>query len=102
MDFQLKTLSIAQAATEKADALIVLVAAGNLTAKDPLSTLVAQARKAGDLPDKAGKLLSLYRPEGVTTPRVVLGLMRKPRPPGVDRSVEGRSRPARRYRDRDL
>jgi leucyl aminopeptidase len=72
MDFQLKTLSIAQAATEKADVLIVLAAAGTTTSKDPLSTLIAAARKAGDLPEKAGKLLSLYRPEQVAAQRVLL------------------------------
>ena len=72
MDFQLKTLSIAQAATEKADVLIVLVAAGTGTSKDALSVLAADARKAGDLPDKAGKLLALYRPAGVAAARVLL------------------------------
>ncbi len=75
MDFQLKTLSTAQAAAEKADALIVLVAAGTRpanSAKDPVATLIAEARKAGDLPDKAGKLLALYRPAQIAAPRVVL------------------------------
>ena len=42
------------------------------TSKDALSALIAEARKRRDLPDKAGKLLSLYRPAGVTAPRVVL------------------------------
>ncbi|VTU28358.1 leucyl aminopeptidase [Variovorax sp. PBL-E5] len=72
MDFQLKTLSIAQAAAEKTDALIVLVASQAGTSKDALSALIAEARKAGDLPDKAGKLLSLYRPPGIAAPRVLL------------------------------
>jgi leucyl aminopeptidase len=77
MDFDLKPLSIAQAAAEKADALIVLVAPGASSshakgAKDALSTLIAEARKAGDLPDKVGKFLALYRPDGIAAPRVVL------------------------------
>ncbi|WP_213954857.1 MULTISPECIES: leucyl aminopeptidase [unclassified Variovorax] len=72
MDFQLKTLSIAQAATEKADALIVLAASPGDEATGPLASLLAQARESEDLPAKAGKLLQLYRPEGVTAPRVVL------------------------------
>ena len=72
MDFQLKTLTVAQAAAEKSDVLIVLVGSAPLTAKDPLSVLAASARKAGDLPDKAGKLLALYRPEDVVASRVVL------------------------------
>ena len=72
MDFQLKTLSVARAAAEKSDVLIVLVGSAPLASKDPLSVQIAAARKAGDLPDKAGKLLSLYRPEDVAANRVVL------------------------------
>jgi leucyl aminopeptidase len=76
MDFQLKTLSTAQAANEKTDALILLVADGAKTAAPPksdaLAALVESARKAGDLPDKPGKLLALYRSAGVAAPRVVL------------------------------
>jgi len=73
MDFQLKTLSLAQAATEKTDALIVLAGAtGNDKTGGPLAELIAQSQDAGDLPAKAGKLLQLYRPAGVAAPRVVL------------------------------
>ncbi|MGJ7489403.1 leucyl aminopeptidase [Variovorax sp. ZT4R33] len=76
MDFQLKTLSTAQAATEKTDALIVLVTDGAKapapSKSDALATAIDAARKAGDLPSKAGKLLALYRPAGVTAPRVLL------------------------------
>lgn len=72
MDFQLKTLSSGQAASEKVDALIVLVPPGTLAGKDALANLVNAARNAGDLPEKAGKLLSLYRPAGVAAPRLVL------------------------------
>ncbi|MES2250262.1 MAG: leucyl aminopeptidase [Pseudomonadota bacterium] len=72
MDFQLKTLTVAQAAAEKSDLLIVLVGSALPTAKDPVSVLAASARKAGDLPDKAGKLLALYRPEAVVPSRVLL------------------------------
>jgi leucyl aminopeptidase len=47
MDFQLKTLTVAQAAAEKSDVLIVLVGSAPLTAKDPLSVLApAPARPA--------------------------------------------------------
>ena len=71
MDFQLKTLTVAQAVTEKTDALILLVGATEVAA-DALSALVAHARKAGDLTEKAGKVLALYRPPGIAAPRVVL------------------------------
>ena len=87
MDFQLKTLSIAQSATEKADVLIVLVAAGTSSAKDALSTLAAEARKAGDLPDKAGKLLALYRPAGIAAARVLLAAVGDGGAPAVRTAV---------------
>ena len=72
MDFQLKTLTTAQASNKKTDALIVLVADGALPAGDAVSTLIAQVRKAGDLPDKPGQLLQLYRPPGIVATRLVL------------------------------
>ncbi len=72
MDFQLKTLTLAQAAAEKTDALIVVSAETAHKATGPLGALLAQATKSGDLPAKAGKLLQLYRPADVTAPRVVL------------------------------
>ncbi|CAN7177543.1 leucyl aminopeptidase [Variovorax sp. LjRoot84] len=87
MDFQLKTLSTAQAAAEKADVLIVLVAAGTTPSKDAIATLIAEARKAGDLPDKAGKLLALYRPAHVAAPRVVLASVGDGKPASVRAGV---------------
>lgn len=87
MDFQLKTLSIAQAATEKCDVLIVLVASGTPASRDALSTLIADARKSSDLPDKAGKLLAFYRPAGVTASRVVLASVGDGKPSSVRSTV---------------
>ncbi len=72
MDFQLKTLSLPQAATDKTDALIVLAAAGEHKTGGALGALLDQAVQAGDLPAKPGKLLQLYRPTGVAAARVVL------------------------------
>ena len=72
MDFQLKTLTLAQAAIEKTDALIVLASSAESKHTGPLATLLAQATASGDLVAKAGRLLQLYRPAGVTAPRVVL------------------------------
>ena len=73
MDFQLKTLDTARAATEKADALVLIVPeAFAPTTGDTLSSTLATARQAGDFEAKAGKLLSLYRPAGVTAARAVL------------------------------
>ncbi|MDB5731589.1 MAG: leucyl aminopeptidase [Variovorax sp.] len=72
MDFQLEPLTTAQASNRPADALIVLVAEGPVVATDPISTLIAQARKAGDLPDKPGRLLQMYRPPGIAARMLVL------------------------------
>ena len=87
MDFQLKTLSTAQAASEKCDVLIVLAAAGTSPSKDVIATLVADARKAGDLGDKAGKLLALYRPPRVAAPRVLLASVGDGKPASVRAAV---------------
>jgi leucyl aminopeptidase len=72
MNFELKSLALAAAAAEKFDALVVLVPEGHKPGKDALSDIIGQATKAGDLETKAGKLLSLYKPAGVATSRVVL------------------------------
>ena len=75
MNFELKTLDLAGAASEKCDALIVLVTQSFKPGKDVLSALVAQTLKAGDLETKPGKSLLVYRPAGVTGGRVVLAGM---------------------------
>ena len=72
MDFELKTLSLASAAAEKCDALIVLVTESFKPGKDVVSRLVADALKAGDLETKPGKTLQAYRNAGISAPRVVL------------------------------
>ncbi len=89
MDFQLKTLTTAQAASEKTDALIVLVGPETPAAasKDVLATLIGEAREAGDLPDKAGRLLSLYRHAGIVAPRLVLVAAGDGKPASVRRAV---------------
>ncbi len=87
MDFQLKTLTVARAAAEKSDVLIVLVGSAPLTTRDPLSALIASARKAGDLPDKPGKLLALYHPDEVAASRVVLAAVGDGTPASVRSAV---------------
>jgi leucyl aminopeptidase len=72
MDFELKTLGMAEAATQKCDALVVVVPEDFKGAGDPLSKLVQDARKAGDFEPKPGKLLQAYRMAGVGAGRVVL------------------------------
>jgi leucyl aminopeptidase len=72
MDFDLKTLDLAGAATEKCDALVVLVPDSHKGGKGVVEQLIAAAGKAGDFEAKAGKLLALYRPGGVAAARVLL------------------------------
>ena len=72
MNFELKSLTLAGAADEKSDALIVLVPLAFKAAKDDLSALIAQAIKANDLDPKAAKPLVLYRPQQANATRVVL------------------------------
>jgi leucyl aminopeptidase len=72
MDFDLKTLTLAGAAAEKCDALVMLVGEAFKPGKDPLSRLAADALKARDLEPKPGKLLQAYRTAGVAAPRVIL------------------------------
>lgn len=72
MNFELKSLHLAQAAAEKCDALLVLLADDYKPAKDGFSALVARALKDGDAQTKAGKLLTLYKPSVAQATRVVL------------------------------
>ncbi|MFN3570508.1 MAG: leucyl aminopeptidase [Polaromonas sp.] len=72
MDFELKTLTPARICAEKCDALVVLVGADAWTGSDAVSTLAALALKSGDFESKAGKLLSAYRPPGISATRVLL------------------------------
>lgn len=72
MNFDLKTLDLAAAASEKCDLLVVLIPDGFKPGRDPLSALTALALKNGDLSTKAGKHLQLYQVPAVTPRRVVL------------------------------
>ena len=72
MNFELKSLDLAGCATEKCDALIVLVSEAFTPGKDALSQLIAQARKSGDLETKPGKLLPMYRSTAAAATRLVL------------------------------
>ncbi|OYU42416.1 MAG: leucyl aminopeptidase, partial [Burkholderiales bacterium PBB4] len=72
MNFELKPLGMVGAASEKCDVLVVLVPQNFKASKDDLSTMVAQAIKAGDFEPKAGKLLHLYRHAQCSATRLVL------------------------------
>jgi leucyl aminopeptidase len=76
MNFELKTLSWAQAASTPASLLVVLVTKSSNESAKPadgaLSALVAQARAAGDHDGAAGKLLQTYAMAGVKAHKVML------------------------------
>ncbi|MCW5323473.1 leucyl aminopeptidase [Verminephrobacter aporrectodeae subsp. tuberculatae] len=72
MNFDLKTLSLAAAAAQTCDLLLVLIPEGFRPGQDALSTLAALALRSGDLVLKAGKQLHLYQPPAVAARRVVL------------------------------
>lgn len=77
MNFDLKTLGLAGAASEKCDLLILLVPEGFQPGADALSTLVALALKGKDLELQPGKHLQLYQAPGIAARRVVLAGMGK-------------------------
>lgn len=75
MDFELKSVSLTQAFRLAVDTLIVPIpddvsAYGN--PGDPLTELIAQALRLGDLEDGVGKHLAFVRPVGFKARRVVL------------------------------
>lgn len=71
MDFELKTLTRTRVCTEKCDALVMLIPQDFTAGDDPMSVLVALALKSGDFEAKPGKLLSSYRPAGISATRLV-------------------------------
>lgn len=74
MDFELKSLSAAQAAHATVDALIVLVPDDlkAVVGEDPLTSLIRDVSRRGDLETGVGKTLFVYRAQGVKAARLVL------------------------------
>jgi leucyl aminopeptidase len=76
MNFELKTLSWAQAATTPASLLVVLVTKAACSAakasEGALAALVATARSAGDFDGSGAKLLQAYTLPGIRASRVTL------------------------------
>ena len=72
MDFELKSLGLAEAAKQKCDALVVVLAETFAGGTDAVSLLAQEALRAGDFEGKPGKLLQAYRFAGVAATRLVL------------------------------
>ncbi|MDR2852493.1 MAG: leucyl aminopeptidase [Burkholderiaceae bacterium] len=90
MDFQLKPLTLAQAAEQKVDVLIVLVAQGALDGTGALAQWVRAARQSGDLPNKpgpSGPFVSLYHVEQVAAPRLLIVSTGDGQPASVRKAV---------------
>ena len=64
MNFELATMNLDRAATDKADILVVLVPEAFTPGDDALSQLISDGIKAGELDTKAGKLLQAWRDPG--------------------------------------
>jgi leucyl aminopeptidase len=70
MNFELTAMDADGAAHQPCDVLLLLLASDVKPAPGVLSTLVEQA--GGDLESKAGSLLDMYRPNGLSCKRLVL------------------------------
>src|SRR5688572_27049379 len=76
MDFRSQVLAASGLAGVVADALMLVVVGNAVPAglEKPLSSLLDDAVKQGDLEFKAGRALYLHRPAGVKAPRVVFAV----------------------------
>ena len=72
MNLELQSLSWAQAATLKTDALVVLVAQGARHEAGLIASILAQAEKSGDFSAAAGQCMLWWKPPGLRTQRLVL------------------------------
>jgi len=87
MDFELKTLSRPRTASEKCDALIVLVPTDVQAQPDALSTLITSAIKARHFQAEPGKLLQSYRSAGLGATRLILAGVGSGSPRDIKRAL---------------
>jgi leucyl aminopeptidase len=80
MDFRTQSTAFDALATLPSDALILVIAGDALpaTLDAELTVLINDAVKLGDFELKAGKALTLQRPQGMKAPRLVLAAAGKP------------------------
>jgi leucyl aminopeptidase len=72
MNLELQTLSWAQAASAKTDALVVLVSKSSQVQTGLIANMLAQAEKSGDFSSAAGQCLLWWKPPGLKALRLVL------------------------------
>jgi leucyl aminopeptidase len=87
MNFELSTTDASAVTLQKCDALLVLINSTFKASSGALSTLVAKAQKAGDLSEKPGSLLDIYRPVGLECKRLVLVQLGQAQPNDVRKAV---------------
>ncbi len=88
MNFELLNLDAAQAGHEKCDVLLMLLSSTFKAGRSPLSAIISKALKAGDLADKPGSLLDIYRPTGLACARLVLVRVGEATPHNVRKSLQ--------------
>ncbi len=72
MNFELSTLKASGAGRKKCDVMLVLLTEAFTPDPTPLSTLIASVLKSGDLAEKPGSLLDIYRPAGLACARLII------------------------------
>jgi leucyl aminopeptidase len=72
MNLELQTLSWAQAASSKTDALVVLVSKSSQVQTGLIANMLAQAEKSGDFSSASGQCLLWWKPPGLKSLRLVL------------------------------
>ena len=72
MNLELQTLSWAQAASSKTDALVVLVSKSSQQHTGLIANMLAQAEKSGDFSSAAGQCMLWWKPPGLKALRLVL------------------------------
>jgi leucyl aminopeptidase len=72
MNLELQTLSWAQAASSKTDALVVLVSKSAKLETGLIANMLAQAEKSGDFSAAAGQCMLWWKPPGLNALRLVL------------------------------
>ncbi len=72
MNLELQSLTWAQAATLKTDALVVFVAQGAQHETGLIASILAQAENSGDFSPAAGQCMLWWKPPGLRTQRLVL------------------------------
>lgn len=90
MNFELKSVSLAQSPRLAVDALLVIVPdnwQAEKSADDPLALLLRQATDRGDLEKGVGKYLPCYRPEGFKAARLLLVRAGEGRPADIRKAV---------------